>query len=84
MCGIAGYFGLGQSKLLADMLESIRHRGPDSEGNFFGDQVGLGIRRLAIVDVDHGNQPIHNEKKTLDREEVSRVIGKEAGIRCRR
>jgi asparagine synthase (glutamine-hydrolysing) len=65
VCGIAGYFGSVDSKLLEEMLDSIRHRGPDSEGTFFGDNVGLGIRRLAIVDVDHGNQPIHNEKKTL-------------------
>jgi asparagine synthase (glutamine-hydrolysing) len=65
MCGIAGYFGSGDSRLLGEMLDSIRHRGPDSEGMFFDDNVGLGTRRLAIIDVDHGNQPIHNEEKTL-------------------
>jgi asparagine synthase (glutamine-hydrolysing) len=65
MCGIAGYLGSGDSKLLEEMLDSIRHRGPDAEGAFSSGNVGLGIRRLAIVDVDHGNQPIHNEEKTL-------------------
>jgi asparagine synthase (glutamine-hydrolysing) len=65
MCGIAGYFGSGNPKLLEKMLTFIRHRGPDAEGTFFSGHVGLGIRRLAIVDVDHGNQPIHNEEKTL-------------------
>jgi asparagine synthase (glutamine-hydrolysing) len=65
MCGIAGYFGQGDSKLLEAMLDSIRHRGPDDEGVFFDDNFGMGIRRLAIIDTDHGNQPIHNEEKTL-------------------
>ena len=65
MCGIAGYFGSGDNILLGEMLDSIRHRGPDGEGVFFDDYVGLGTRRLAIIDVDHGNQPIHNEEKTL-------------------
>jgi asparagine synthase (glutamine-hydrolysing) len=65
MCGIAGYLGSGDNILLGEMLDSIRHRGPDDEGVFFDDHVGLGTRRLAIIDVDHGNQPIHNEEKTL-------------------
>ncbi|MBN2261217.1 MAG: asparagine synthase (glutamine-hydrolyzing), partial [Clostridiales bacterium] len=65
MCGIAGYFGSGSLQLLKDMLKSIHHRGPDGEGTFVAHNVGLGIKRLAIVDVDHGNQPIHNEDETL-------------------
>ncbi len=51
MCGIAGYFGQDNPLLLKKMLYRIRYRGPDDEGIFVDDNVGLGIRRLAIVDV---------------------------------
>jgi asparagine synthase (glutamine-hydrolysing) len=65
MCGIVGQFGFQDTALLKNMLSSIKHRGPDDEGTFSGESVALGIRRLAIVDIEHGNQPIHNEEKTL-------------------
>jgi asparagine synthase (glutamine-hydrolysing) len=65
MCGIAGYLGSPDTRLLKSMLDSIRHRGPDDEGIFSDDSVALGARRLAIVDIEHGNQPIHNEQETV-------------------
>ncbi|MEM3393931.1 MAG: asparagine synthase (glutamine-hydrolyzing) [Candidatus Methanomethylicia archaeon] len=65
MCGIAGYFGLRNFKLLKKMLKAIKHRGPDDEGIFLDDDVGLGNRRLAIIDIKTGKQPIHNENKDV-------------------
>jgi asparagine synthase (glutamine-hydrolysing) len=47
------------------MLRSIKHGGPDDEGIFSDDSVALGTRRLAIVDAEHGNQPMHNEDETV-------------------
>ena len=47
------------------MCASIRHRGPDGDGFYFGDSVALGMRRLAIIDVQAGSQPIHNEDKSV-------------------
>ncbi|OGS44957.1 MAG: asparagine synthase (glutamine-hydrolyzing) [Elusimicrobia bacterium RIFOXYD2_FULL_34_15] len=70
MCGIIGLYNFGNSKpiekhILQKMCDVIKHRGPDSEGIFFNNSTGLGIRRLAIIDLQTGNQPIHNEDKTL-------------------
>jgi asparagine synthase (glutamine-hydrolysing) len=65
MCGIVACFGNLDIGLLGEMLKSIRHRGPDDEGIFFEDNVALGVRRLAIVDMEHGRQPMHNEEKTV-------------------
>ena len=59
MCGIAGYFGSGDSKLLREMLDSIRHRGPDDEGLFVDGNIGLGHTRLSILDLSSsGHQPM--------------------------
>jgi asparagine synthase (glutamine-hydrolysing) len=65
LCGIAGYYGEKNPALLKEMLYCIRHRGPDDEGIFQDNNIGLGIKRLAIVDVKKGHQPIFNEDKTL-------------------
>ena len=46
------------------MSEAIRHRGPDEDGFYFNDGVGLAIRRLAIIDLKTGKQPIHNHDRT--------------------
>lgn len=46
------------------MNEAIRHRGPDDDGFYFSDGVGLAMRRLAIIDLKRGQQPIHNEDRT--------------------
>ena len=47
------------------MCSLIRRRGPDDEGFYFDDQVGLGMRRLAIIDVNSGRQPVFNEDRTV-------------------
>lgn len=66
MCGIAGLFDLqGQREpnrdLLASMTASLRHRGPDADGLFAVPGVGLGHRRLSIIDLEGGSQPLFNE-----------------------
>ena len=67
MCGICGIVGRGgvDPDVLARMAGSIRHRGPDDEGSYVSPpgpiSVGLGFRRLSIIDLDTGNQPIANE-----------------------
>lgn len=70
MCGIAGYAGWAcrheESRAhLAGMCDAIRHRGPDDEGHFIGNGVALGMRRLSIIDLDTGRQPISNEDGTV-------------------
>ena len=67
MCGICGFTGqvLDRSKTIKNMTEVITHRGPDSEGFFSDDFINMGFRRLSIIDVDEGHQPIYNEDKTL-------------------
>ena len=66
MCGIAGYAGLPRSpeQMRADlqfMCDAIRHRGPDDAGYYVDEGVALGMRRLSIIDLATGRQPIHNE-----------------------
>ncbi len=67
MCGICGFTGevKDRSKTIKSMTEVITHRGPDSEGFFSDDYIDMGFRRLSIIDVDEGHQPIYNEDKTL-------------------
>jgi asparagine synthase (glutamine-hydrolysing) len=47
------------------MVESLFHRGPDEDGIFSNEKVSLGIRRLSIIDVETGHQPVHNEDKSI-------------------
>ena len=61
MCGIAGFIGQGDKQILSEMTDSIRHRGPDEEGFFVLGNVNLGMRRLSIIDLAGGKQPIFNE-----------------------
>jgi len=63
MCGIAGFAGRGGRDAIARMTNCLSHRGPDGEGFHHDDQlrVHLGHRRLAIVDLDGGHQPMWNE-----------------------
>ena len=69
MCGIAGMVGpTGETVDAADvrrMCRTIVHRGPDDEGTYVQGQVGLGMRRLSIIDLSGGRQPIHNEDKSI-------------------
>ncbi len=57
--------GVDNKDLVKRMCESLRHRGPDSEGFFFNDKVGLGIRRLRIIDLVTGDQPIYDERREI-------------------
>jgi len=70
MCGIAGIVGFDpraqiHSADIRVMCNAIVHRGPDDDGVFADGPVGLGMRRLSIIDVSGGHQPIHNEDKTV-------------------
>ena len=65
MCGISGMFGRGNSPLIQAMLATIVHRGPD-DGYFVSQpDFALGARRLSIVDVAGGRQPLTNENGTI-------------------
>ena len=70
MCGIAGMVrtdsdGRVDQATIHRMCEAIVHRGPDEEGIFVKAGVGLGMRRLSIIDLSGGHQPIFNEDKTI-------------------
>ncbi|MEZ4590349.1 MAG: asparagine synthase (glutamine-hydrolyzing) [Chloroflexota bacterium] len=70
MCGICGVFSKNpfapvNSNVLQQMVDSIIHRGPDEEGLFHQPQIGLGSRRLSIIDVAGGQQPIPNENRNI-------------------
>ena len=61
MCGIAGTYGFGDQHVLNGMTEQIAHRGPDGSYAYQDGAVLLGNRRLAIVDIGGGAQPMANE-----------------------
>jgi asparagine synthase (glutamine-hydrolysing) len=61
ICGIVSSRGRLDRKRLASMSETLIHRGPDSDGTFVKGGVGLAARRLAIIDLESGDQPISNE-----------------------
>jgi len=73
MCGITGWANLdprtrppeGADELLRSMCDRMTHRGPDSEGYLIDDGVGLGMRRLAIIDLLTGEQPVFNEDRSI-------------------
>jgi asparagine synthase (glutamine-hydrolysing) len=68
MCGIAGALGWGREdgeKRLRDALARIAHRGPDGTGLHAEDGVAIGMQRLAIIDLAHGQQPIYDESGNL-------------------
>lgn len=64
MCGIAGYISNKKvsKKILKSMTDRIAYRGPDAEGFFLDEICALGHRRLSIIDLSTGNQPIYNEE----------------------
>ncbi|MFH1507993.1 MAG: asparagine synthase (glutamine-hydrolyzing) [Candidatus Omnitrophota bacterium] len=65
MCGICGMVGRPDKELVRKMTAALQHRGPDDEGYFIDTNAGLGIRRLSIIDLQTGAQPIYNEDKSL-------------------
>ncbi len=69
MCGICGVYQLNAEAIkpgtLSEMCGVLKHRGPDDEGFYFGPQIGLGHRRLSIIDLDSGHQPLTNEDESI-------------------
>jgi asparagine synthase (glutamine-hydrolysing) len=70
MCGICGKLNFDSSKdvsaaLLKSMADAIQHRGPDDEGYYRSGPIGFGFRRLSIIDLNTGHQPISNEDGTV-------------------
>ncbi len=68
MCGIAGYLnrqGAANADLLRDMCDVLRHRGPDDAGYLTDGRAAIGMRRLSIIDLNTGHQPISNEDGTI-------------------
>src|SRR5437667_12602514 len=71
MCGISGLFIAGElprislTRTVRAMTAAMEHRGPDDEGFVFDGRVGLGMRRLSIIDLSGGKQPICNEDGSI-------------------
>jgi len=73
MCGITGWVDLDNNKpsqnnseaILHSMCERIKHRGPDSEGLWLDDQVALGMRRLSVIDLHTGDQPVYSQDRSI-------------------
>ncbi|KAE9636126.1 asparagine synthase (glutamine-hydrolyzing) [Defluviitalea raffinosedens] len=67
MCGFCGFVGETKDRepVLKEMMNTIIHRGPDSDGQYIDDQAALGFRRLSIIDLAEGSQPLYNEEGTL-------------------
>lgn len=70
MCGFAGYItaegeGTEYKDDLIEMMNSIKHRGPDDEGTHIDDMAGLGFRRLSIIGIENGKQPMYNEDNSI-------------------
>ncbi len=67
MCGIAGFISQDKNKaeIIKKMTDKIIHRGPDAEGFYTDEKIALGHRRLSIIDLNGGSQPMFNENKEL-------------------
>ena len=67
MCGICGFTGQIEQRedTIRRMTEVITHRGPDDDGYYSDDYISMGFRRLSIIDLENGKQPITNEKGNL-------------------
>lgn len=69
MCGICGIYNFDNrpvdKNLLKKMNHTLIHRGPDDDGYYFNDCIGLGHRRLSIIDLDTGRQPMGNQDGSI-------------------
>jgi asparagine synthase (glutamine-hydrolysing) len=70
MCGIVGIFGFaggltGQQNTLELMADSLHHRGPDEKGSYFSENIALGFRRLSIIDIENGQQPVVSNDRSV-------------------
>ncbi len=70
MCGICGLLNHGMEynnarKIVSDMCRAMKHRGPDDEGLYVNNDIAMGMRRLSIIDIATGHQPIFNEDRSV-------------------
>src|SRR5713226_6320655 len=69
MCGIAGILSLGGKPVSEDevlaMCDAMAHRGPDDAGYYTAQDIAIGMRRLSIIDLATGHQPVHNEDSSV-------------------
>ena len=71
MCGICGQFNFGGNQTavrrsdVEAMTKSITHRGPDDEGFYFDGPLGFGFRRLSIIDLSGGHQPMSDQQESV-------------------
>ena len=67
MCGFVGFTNKidNATPVLTSMMDAIKHRGPDSDGKYIDESVALGFRRLSIIDLSMGSQPLFNEDESL-------------------
>ena len=67
MCGITGFVNKKENKqeIIKNMADKIMHRGPDGEGYYIDSNVALAHRRLAIIDLASGNQPMYSDDKSV-------------------
>src|ERR1700690_4061321 len=70
MCGICGQFNFSSSAPvisgdIAEMAGTMAHRGPDDEGYYVSGPIGLGFRRLSIIDIEGGHQPMSDAEETI-------------------
>src|SRR2546427_286561 len=70
MCGICGQFNFASNapvnpEIIRRMADSIAHRGPDDEGYFISGPIGLGFRRLSIIDLAGGHQPMFDAERSV-------------------
>ena len=67
MCGFCGFTNSinDASSVIEEMMDKIKHRGPDSYGKYIDGDIALGFRRLSIIDLEQGHQPLFNEDKSL-------------------
>ena len=67
MCGFIGFTNYikDNGTVLSQMMDSIIHRGPDSSGSYIDDDIALGFRRLSIIDLEGGDQPMFNEDRSM-------------------
>lgn len=68
MCGICGYCGSNfilDKELIEDMVSTLVHRGPDEKGIYIDEGIALGARRLSIIDITKGSQPVCNEDRNI-------------------
>ena len=65
MCGFCAFYDKtkieNKKKIIKDMADRIKHRGPDSDGYYVDKDIAMGFRRLSIIDLKGGNQPLYNE-----------------------